>query len=733
MLTGPIVPIPKTLQRDRSDVAYTLWEQAARPNPVDLPWRTAESFDEGEVRALVAAARTVVAAGSRLEVAGQVVANLKPGARAYWYGSVSAESDRGLTQTLDKFSDRLAVRLGYDLPADWIVVDGGRAGVLFVGPPSDRRRWAIPLETALARALFEAFRVLWWCHARREALPDSGRKVAFRPHLPSPFSDPGRSVALSAGRFMFDQPLPDPVPDAEFRVLPDGGAIGRAGVVLMPPSSGPFDIARRVMAGGARVAWTDCGLPRTTVSRQRLVMDLVHGPVGIQLEWETGTAVDVFHRLVKACETPAWTFYLERRLRDINGAVWLEGASAAAPVRNEQRIELGDLRAPLDKFEIAAPMQLPPPAPLTRQVVYAWQTVPESVPAEAAKAQIIRQWIAVDEWAARGVSVLQQRLVSMAGEEQPLLARLKGFLRGQDALRRERDRLREALTEIGEQPPSQRSDARETVTRLEEEAARIQDILQQAHRDRQDAEDRAEEADQRRAWEARVNAAAAALSDKRLEMERIEEREARIHAELLDAEAALRDRTAALRLSHTNQLHEARDAGERLLAEVREQLRELDAKHRGKAPKDERKVVNTEIGRREQQVVAATRALAELDKWKPSPAELADETAALKKAREAIASVRKLRAPLASELARLERATNEAFQFRPGARLPASSPPDIGKAPPVPSEAPPEIGELFELQGERFLAVRTWEQHQRAGRVAARLRASLVAFPPSTK
>ena len=120
--------------------------------------------------------------------------------RGYWVGPVAAESDRSLVQALGRASDRIAARLGYELPADWIVVDGGRAGALFVGPPGEPRRWVIPLEPDLARSLFEASRVLWWRHTRREGLPDAGGTFAFRPPLQSPFPDPGTATPLPAGR-----------------------------------------------------------------------------------------------------------------------------------------------------------------------------------------------------------------------------------------------------------------------------------------------------------------------------------------------------------------------------------------------------------------------------------------------------------------------------------------------------------------------------------------------------
>lgn len=213
----------------------------------------------------------------------------------------------------------------------------------------------------------------------------------------------------------------------------------------------------------------------------------------------------------------------------------------------------------------------------------------------------------------------------------------------------------------------------------------------------------------------------------------MDEREAGTDAEVRVAEVALASRTAELRASRAAGLTETRDRDESSLAEARAQLKELDSKNRGSAPKDERKVFTSEIGRLEQQVAAAKRDIAAMDRWVPAPADLADENTALRKGREAKEGVRKLRAPLTAEIPKLERAAHEEFQNRPGTRLAAAILPDLGSAPPVPNEAPPELGELFEHHGQRFLAVRTWEQAQRATHVATRLRASMVAFSPSSK
>lgn len=733
MLTGVIQPLPKTRTLDRSETAYPLWEQSPKPNAVDLPWPTAASYDATQVRGLLSGASTVVIGGTRPALYEHVLGALAPRMRVYAYGSPLVETDRALMQALAKASDRVAVRLGYDLPADWIVVDGGRAGVLFVGPPGEERRWAIPLEPALARSLFEAFRVLFWFHARREGLPDTSGNFAFRPPLASPYPDPGKSVQLRAGRLVIDGALPDDVPDAELRIVPDGSKPGRTATALCPPDSRGFDAPRQLVAGGTRVVWTETGLPRATISRQRLVMDFMAAPVGIQLEWGSGTAVDVFHRVTKACEAPKWTFHQQRRLREIAGPVLLEGAAAAASVRADERIDLPDLRSQLATFETAEPKTWSTPSPLAKNVLYAWRTVPEAVPTAAGKAQIVRQWTALDEWASGSVRSLRQRLEMMEGEEKGILDRLRGFLRGQDVLQRQRAQIRDALTEIAEQPPSQRSDASETVRRLVEEDGRIRGLLQQAQAGRQKAEDDAEEASQRKAWEGRVDLATRALAQRRAELADLEDREAEADAAGRAAEAAILNTTSELREARSAALTRARDQDTSALAGARAKVSELDAAQSGPAPKELRRPLTQEIQRLEGTIAASKKELSALGGWAPAPSELAAGNAAQKKARDEKEAIRKARIPIQAAIPQLERTAAEAFVFRAGARIPPAVPPEIGVAPPVPSEPPPELGELFEHQGQRFLAVKTWEQVPRAARVAARLRAELVAFPDSTK
>lgn len=729
MLTGPIQPQPQTRSLDRSNETYALWEQNPKPNTVELPWPKATSCNATSVAGLIANAKTVILGGSRVALYEQVLAALRPGMRVYAYGAQAMEGNQALGQSITKAKNQVMVRLGYDLPANWIVVDGGRTGVLLVGSPGEDPQWAIPLEGVQARSLFEAFRVLFWFHARREGLPDAAGNFAYRPPLQAPYRDPGPDIALPAGRLVLNGSLPDLVPDAEIRIVPNGVNPGRAGALVMPPDRGKFARVRDLAQAGVRVVWTDTGLPWTTITRQRLVMDLIAAPIGIQLEWDAGTAIDAYHRVNKACETPKWVFHAQRCLRDIAGPVLLDGASSAMPVTEKESIDLPDVVSALATFESAEPKDFPKPSPLAKNVVYSWRTVPEVVPAGAGKAKIVQQWTALDEWASRSIEILRRRLETMEREEPSFLPRLKRLLLGQNTVQQERNRIRNALTELGEQPPSQRSDAPYVVKHLIAEAGKIRELLQRAHEDRQKAEDDVEEEQQRATWQTDINRAKGELAEKRKSLADLESKVPGAEAAFKDAEVAHQKQMAHLRAARLTPLTEERERAASELTKVKTKLEALG----DKASKEDKKPFTAEITRLEQLLATTKRDIQALDKWSPPAAEIEETSSRLEKAREARSALRKTRSSLTNEIDSLERLVRESFVPRQPPRLPSVSLPDIAQAPTVPTEAPPELGELFELQNDRFLAVRTWEQVARANRVASRLGAKLVAFPDSIK
>src|SRR5580704_2960532 len=123
---------------DRSGDALPLWEEMAR-TPVDLPFRPARSLEAADVGSALRSATTATLAVGRRACSGALLEHtlaLAPsGCRVYVYGPRTLETEPGPRNALGARPDRVLPRLGLDLPADWLVVDGGRAGWLLMGPP----------------------------------------------------------------------------------------------------------------------------------------------------------------------------------------------------------------------------------------------------------------------------------------------------------------------------------------------------------------------------------------------------------------------------------------------------------------------------------------------------------------------------------------------------------------------------------------------------------------------
>lgn len=732
MRTGPIRPEARAKEVDRSGVTYTVWEQGAGASP-DLPWAPASSLAAAGVASLLASCRAAVlvvgrgaAAASLLEHA---LVNVPPMCRLYIYGSRALESDGRVRQKLGTLSDRVLARLGFDVPADWIVVDGGRAALLLLGPPGEERRWIVPVDGPLARTLFEASRVLFWFHAAREGLLDTAGAFAFRTPLPAPFADPGNDVALPTGRLVFEGALPDPVLDAEIRIVTNGMTPGRAGIVFLQPNPKDFDSPKALANGMTRIVWAETGLPKTTLSRERVVLDLVEAPIALQLEWPKRDAIDLYHRLSKVAQKPAWQFHPKRRLAEIIGPVLMEGMSRAAEVKGAEVVQAPNVVVPLATFDGAEPDGMPEPPALARRVTYQWTAIPQPLPVGAREAELVRRWRAVDEWARRQVETLRQALAAMEGEEREFLDRLRAGLPGHDEIRQRRSRLREQLEELGEAPPSQHQDGvADVVHRISEAGREVREFLEWAHGARVNAEDAIVEARQRAEWEECTRRAAEDLIAKRADLGPIEEREAAAASELQEAEKRLGAVIDAAREARRAVRVEERD---RVAADFEVARRERDAQ--AGAAKHLRKEATRKIADIEQRLARLKRDIDTISSWSPPTTDLAEERAAVSRAREERDQAREAAKAVASELRRLEQLVGEPFTFKAPPRPPAPAVPPELAAPAVPEEAPPELGELFEHRGKRYLVVKTWEQVSRAIPVARRLKSELVSLTGQNK
>jgi hypothetical protein len=570
MRNGPIRPEVRTSDIDRRNVSYAMWEQTVGVSP-GLPWAPASSLGAQEVATLLATCRTAVLVVGRRKASAALLehalASVPPSGRLYVYGPRALETNARIPQQLGVLSERVLPRLGLDAPADWLVVDSGRAALLLIGPSHDERRLLVRADGALARTLFEAFRALFWFHATREGLPDTGGTYAFRTPLPAPFPDPGADIVLPSGRIAIGKGLPDAIADAEIRIVPGGAAPDRADIVFVPPDPKSFASPMRLARDMARVVWLDTGLPRTSVSRERLVFDLVEAPIALQLEWPKKDAIELYHRLSRCAQKPEWQFHAQRRLADVAGRVLLEGATAPAGVRDSEVVQAADVIAPLDAFDGVQPDEFPEPPPLARRVTYEWSARPRTLPAGARKAELVRRWRDLDEWARRQVDTLRQTLAGMEGAEHGLLERVRARLSGHDALRQRRSRIQDELEELGEAPPSQHfAGAGDLVRRIAEAGREVRGMLDEAHRARLAAEDAVAEAEQRAAWQARTQRAAEELAAKRAELGSLE---LRVQAAAVALEEAEKTQKAA----EVKRARKARDAAQEAVKRVSVEIR----------------------------------------------------------------------------------------------------------------------------------------------------------------
>lgn len=744
MRSGPIKTEDAEHRVDRRGEVLPLWERGTAA-AADLPWAPVANFDPAEVRGLVASARSVSLAVGATSVSrallDAVVEGVGQGCRVYVYADRVLETDASFVRGLAAVGERVLVRTGHRPPADWCVVDQGREGRLFVGASATTRRWIISVDGPLARSLFEAFRVLFWFHAPREALPDTSGTVAFRAPLAAPFPDPGSDVPLASGRLRLGGNLDDPVPDAEIRFTPVPSDPGPARVLFIPPGAGAgnggtgtalaISLASTLAQRGRRVVWTNLDLPRTTVTRQRLVLDLVESPIALQLEWPRAVAIDLFHRFERVAQQPEWEFHPARRLGDVRGPVLVDGAAQAAPVVPSITLKAGDVPAAILEFEAARPSRLPDIPPLAIEATVQWRRVPATVPPGARQAEIVRRWTAVDEWASRQVDTLRAVLDEL-DQQEGLLGKLLRWLPSREPVVLERHKLREELDEIGESRPSQAPElAEKLVGRLAHVGSRLTTLRRSLHDDRQASADADAENAQREAWKARLDAAAASLEENRAKLAANEDDQQQARQDEAAALSVLDDEVANRRAARKTALEEQRASLATELEEARSALQRLDNAHKGRPPKAERKEAHRRMQEAEQALARNRRQLDGIASWVPPDSELSDASALLNDARTTLQELRAGAGKLASEIKALDRQAAETFQFVPPPRLPAPATTDLAAPPRVPDEAPPELGELFEHQGKRFLAIRTWEQLKPAERVARRLRAEIVASAPS--
>lgn len=500
--SGQIVPENEVEETDRGAEECALWERrgdgAFSPPP---SWIDLTSPEGADIASVVRDARVVAMAAGGAEAAHRlldgVLKSAGPRRRVYLYGDRALARDAAFVGKLAANSDSMLARFGAPPPADWITVGAGAEGLLFAGPPTGHRRWAIPVRAEVSRSLFVAFRTLFWFHAEREALPDFDGAQAIRKPLDSPFPDPGTDVRLAAGRLGFGQTLDDPVPDAEIRVSPSISGARAARLFFMHPGAGAVSLKRplALRESGSQVVWVDTGLPETAVTRSRMVMSLAEAPIALQLEWPAKDAIAMLKCLDDAARQPEWEFRAAARLDSIKDEILLEGATEPAKVDATVELDGGDVRASLLEFDHARPKPFPDIPPLALKVKVKWRRIPAQVPPDAGKAKIQNDWDRVDDWARRIADEIRDAL--------------KEYKDGDDKLE-EYDRIEDELVNASESPPSRvPAEAGKMLVKLADLAGEVNRTRQSIVGRRQEAKDEAELARQKSEWESRTDLAKA--------------------------------------------------------------------------------------------------------------------------------------------------------------------------------------------------------------------------------
>ena len=748
MRNGPIQSEIKEKRIDQREKELPLWEQG-KGTQIDLPWTELNSPDDlNDVQSLLANARSVVLASGATTTSRKlidaVLQYLPAQCRLYVYGDSELETDTTLVQRIAGMGDRVLARLGHRPPADWLIVDKGRDGRLVVGPTAEHQKWVVPVNGDLARSLFEAFCVLFWFHATKEALPEGNGNVVFRPPLAAPFDDPGPDITLPAGRLRLDGELDDPVPDAEFRISPKALDPGQARVLFVPPTdeltSGgtgrpvDLDLPTTLCRRGHRVLWVDTGLPRTTVTRQRMVMDLVETPIVLQIEWPATKAINFLHRFERAAKQPAWEFHPARRLDAIKGEVLLNGATQPAKIVPSVSLDAGDVDAPLLDFDSARPARLPDIPPLALEATIKWRRVPATLAPGAPPAEIVRRWTAVDEWTSRTVESLRAELDELENQEG-LLSKLRQWLPSRDGKSvLEREQLRDKLDEINESPPSQIADqAEDRMRRLAEVVNRLDGLRRTTHNQQQAAADAEAKEAQRDSWKKRVEDAKIKLEEIRQKLEENEIAQGEAKKKRQEAQDALDNVVAVKRQERKAFLEKKYVDLEAKLEEARQHQKSLKTGSKSRSSKAAQKKANRRVQDVEQEVASNEQERASIANRSPPASEISAESTRLNAAEEEVSNLGSQATSFAEESKQFERTVSEKFYFEKPPRLATPSTSEVGSHPPIPSEPPPQIGDLYEHGEKRFLAIRTWEQLRPAQPVASRLRAELVVATNPSK
>lgn len=745
-LNGPIVQLLREREEDHRHDTLALWEQRAKATSPSLPWSRVDKLSLNDLNSIGQNATQVIISCSLQ--APDLVKDLltkvgqQSDTRFYLLAPLACQNDDWLKKLVAKLPPNLLTRLGLEPPGDWLVANGS-TGRLFLGAPGQARRWALHLDKEGAQSLFQAFSWMFWHRSTLEAIPGA-TPGGFQRCLSAPWPEPSATVIpLARGVLHARNDMLPMLPFPELVVSPDGLPWpGNPASVLAPPTQTPFELLRDQSARGASIAWTSLDLPRLSLTRQRLALSLEEGPLRLQLECESQDAIALRHSLEDIVRQPEWCFYPERKLMDVQGPIWMEGARAAVSVDDRHVRRLGTLQADnLDNMQLLQPMQWPPPEKPSRLWRFTWEVEPPRVPSGAREARLVQDWRRLDEYVVAQGEALRRQLKGMEEEETKsgLLTRLVGLVKPWDSVKRKRQQIADQLDEILEDKVSRRpTEAADLLSRLRTQQEAMRTLRSEARAAEEREELRLVEEKQRAQYEAE-------RKGKQSQLEVLEARLQTVKAS--QQEKTTEKEQAALALAHEEQLWtERQEAEQKERSAASESERQaLEAKQSAlketvrtlrnqlsKAKKDKKKALGKDLEQTNSELSQLAGLLAAL---KAPPIEMSTPPAEILALREKIGGLEKELKDLlaqATELGRqhdtLHNDLRRDFVFKAPASnrqpLKLEAPP----APPsIPTESLPESGRLLEHNNMRFLEVTTWETAERLRKAAERLSAKRVA------
>ncbi len=524
--------------------------------------------------------------------------------------------------------------------------------------------WSLRLDPGQADALRQVFLRLFWHDATEEAW-SGGRQLDWRVAGDRPFDVPELQSGASV-RLL--------APDARLQMDPRGALVHVA--TGGPPQTAPrrlwfpagpdhHDSLSRLLRGGTEVVWEDRHLPDLVVGGSSGEVLLSGSRARLRVLLTAPQAADA----ARILEAPArWQFGVDLRLGDPSHATatfWLPGEAAARGIEPEQGIDVPDVpAATLRGVAEASPTSVPTPQLLALSVRFRWTVVPPRLPAGTDEDPLVGRWRKLDEdWASR-LGRVREALQAADGDRGRIGRAFSQLVSAMLGFQRTHSGLLAQVASLEAERPS--AAGATGAPGLLSRLVAIEDQATKLQGDLEEAERKAREDEER------------------------EKQETAWRSRVDSANRDLAARRTALSDAEGKRPH------------ISGELSSIEAASKS-ADKKERKDLDAQQRK------------------------LSDDLARLNK------EVGRLRA----EVADLVHRTEERFEFRPPAS-PAARPTQRGgrfvpagstsrPASAVPDEALPEAGALRKHQGQRYLAIQTWEQLAAGEQAAVRLSAKLVA------